>query len=422
LIPTGLESIYTNFTFLPQLSNAYLHFEPEAGYENKISLNTIEKQGDFPVRHKMKDNFLFTLCFAGGVYYYERGLTTWNARGLLYQIEQPCICTGLVVPSHFNVYSQNVEDRYLFFTYYYYANEENPIHKVRRVEFNQNLQVVSELDIWQVVSGPVVGFHQIMDGYESDRNVYFVVGDFNEPSDTWKLDKPNGKLWKVDYDGNNPTIVAKGMRNPYGMKRINKNNDSLERWWFSANGNEKARTYFVTIEAPEGQPTATGDDMIDMGWGYTGEGRGEKTTSWSYIEDKNNPRNPKPNSILYSWDLDPSPNGLDTFDMDCPIHSRNTILEKGSSDSIVSGMLTCLGRGYDPNGDVDPIYDRRVCMVSIDNLTGAQPAINITPVLKWVNDGGNHGPQGMCIDQQTGQVIFSDMHHNEVYVLSFHDI
>tara|TARA_Y100000389_G_C17465946_1_gene525529 strand:- start:529 stop:2277 length:1749 start_codon:yes stop_codon:yes gene_type:complete len=195
------------------------------------------------------------------------------------------------------------------------------------------------------------GAHQITDGYCKNDKLYIVQGDGFQEYLAQDENSYRGKILKMNYDGTNLKIVAKGLRNEFSLIPLDKDLDIYERVLAIGNGHNVGRIWFSII--PENY-------IINMGWGANGDNNSNPDgSSWKSFSYQPNPNDniAVPEGILKLFDNDPSPNGL-------AIHIIN---------GRILVFFCCFGKFEPPDYDRSP-YEKTIYSAELINL-GNQPTL-----------------------------------------------
>lgn len=415
VVATSKQSTMADFTelLLPQ----DVGFEAMEGMEDKLEVSLVDTQTNYryPARIKIQGDLMLSLTSWGGKFtlwaHQREGVSTWKKQDTpVIYTDATRLTTGLIYSDNF---TNNGGD--IFITYEDLGENNAITFKVEKFTLAKNAEgnwaVTAQTVIWNLENSGYAfpNYHLIMDGFFSNGRLYFLVGDLMDPQ--WVQDdtKPHGKLFSCLSDGTDVKLEMKGLRNEYVL-RLPLADDNLERVWAVGNGNNIARTWLATL----------GDQVVNMGWSDAPE---DTNSGWlSQSMDVNNPRSPTPNAILQTFNHDPSPNGHDIFKSTCPIHQRDTLVPANAPGSVVQGAMCFFGRGQGGLPETETYledYDRRVCLVTLGNLTGAQPDIEITPILKNKQDGTVRCPLPLVIDQSTGDLFFGEIREHKMYRVRF---
>lgn len=319
---------------------------------------------------------------------------TQGQRGLL----------SIVLSETFDENSDADEDRYIFLLYQELINSSN-ITDFRQVvsrytlkKINNHWTTVDELkNIFEYNIG--ASAHQIMDGYCYENKLYFVQGDCFDEAQSQVIYKNDnsleykGKILSIDYDGNNLTIVGKGIRNPYTIKKLPKNIDHLERVLAVGNGHGIGRCWLA--------PISNDEHIQNFGWGENGDDNIETDgNGWKSFKYKNGIGNLNSEGVLKLFEDDPSVNGV-------------TWCFKNDALYI---FMNSFG-GISTDG-----FSRNLWMYKLTNFEN-QPSL-ISEQILLTNLGNSTGGNqlGIEYDHINHSILFTECFQSSIYELKLHSM
>lgn len=254
---------------------------------------------------------VFVLRLLGAVTMYEAdemGSFASSKPAQVYQVEAVDVngmrefgATGMCSSLHFDIFSQNFKDRYLFLaiqTAAPYGDDVTGVARILRLDVSagratKGLVRVKTTIIYERTDPDILAnAHNLHAGVafdfttENDNTYEGLIMPFGDlfKASTYCEHKEHdyGKLLLMDYDGNsfsksvfdtgyeNNMHLAYGNRNMYQLARVE--NDPLRRFTWSENGNSIMRTCFMTLATPR--------QRYHLGWT-----KAVDTTRWRTIVD-----------------------------------------------------------------------------------------------------------------------------------------